>query len=267
MKLTKEDLNLPLEALRLEIKEIADEVRYKFIKKGIIDILDVLENEAFFIRKPLESKEVSGFSTYFEGKFIVMLNSNFTLGRERYTGAHELYHIMCNQDILKKEKLIEDSKYQEEDRRADIFAAEFLMPEDYVKELFYKLVDIEPNKVEVRHVVRLNNELKVSYKAMLKRLVQLDLCSIDLYEELASYGTYENKVKLQEITMREGYDISLITPSKKSYISKEYIEISRKNYEDKKISYTKITELLEFVNKEPKDYGYEPDNKEEDDLV
>src|SRR5699024_10129364 len=138
--------------------------------------------------------------------------SNFTLGRERYTGAHELYHIMCNQDILKKEKLIEDSKYQEEDRRADIFAAEFLMPEDYVKELFYKLVDIEPNKVEVRHVVRLNNELKVSYKAMLKRLVQLDLCSIDLYEELASYGTYENKVKLQEITMREGYDISLITP-------------------------------------------------------
>lgn len=267
MKLTKENLKLPSEKLRLEIKEIADEVRYKFIKKGIIDIFDVLENEAFFIRKPLESMEVSGFSTYFDGKFIVMLNSSCTLGRERYTGGHELYHIMCNQDILKKEKLIDDSKYQEEDKRADIFAAEFLMPEDYVKELFYKLVDIEPNKIEPRHIVRLNNELRVSYKAMLKRLVQLDLCSIDLYEELASYGTFENMSKLQDITKKEGYDISLIVPSKKSYISKEYIEISRKNYEDNKISYTKISELLGFVKRSPKDYGYEPDNKEEDDLV
>lgn len=265
--LTKKDLNLPSEKLRLEIKEIADKIRYKFIKKGIIDIFDVLENEVFFIRKPLESKEVSGFSTYFQDKFIVMLNSSFTLGHERYTGAHELYHIMCNQDILKKEKLIEDNKYQEEEIRADVFAAEFLMPDDYVKELFYKLVDIQPNKVEPRHVVRLNNELKVSYKAMLKRLVQLDLCSIDLYDDLASYGECENKEKLQEITMREGYDISLITPSNKSYISKEYIEISRRNYEEKKISYTKIKELLEFINKNPKDYGYEPYNEEEDDLV
>lgn len=265
--LTKKDLNLPSEALRLEIKEIADKVRYNFIKKGIIDIFDVLENEVFFIRKPLESKEVSGFSTYFQDKFIVMLNSSFTLGHERYTGAHELYHIMCNQDILKKEKLIEDNKYQEEEIRADVFATEFLMPDDYVKELFYKLVDIQPNKVEPRHVVRLNNELKVSYKAMLKRLVQLDLCSIDLYDDLASYGECENKEKLQEITMREGYDISLITPSNKSYISKEYIEISRRNYEEKKISYTKIKELLELINKNPKDYGYEPYNEEEDDLV
>lgn len=267
MKSTKKDLNLPSEQLRLEIKDIADEVRYKFIKKGIIDIFDVLENEVFFIRKPLKTKEVSGFSTYFEGEFIVMLNSSFTLGHERYTGAHELYHIICNQDILKKEKLIEDNKYQEEEKRADVFAAEFLMPEDYVKELFYKLVDIEPNKVEPRHVVRLNNELKVSYKSMLKRLVQLNLCSIDLYDELASYGACENKVKLQEITMKEGYDISLITPSNKSYISKEYIEISRRNYEDKKISYTKITEILGLINKNTKDYGYEPNNKEEDDLV
>ncbi|MEF9992331.1 MAG: ImmA/IrrE family metallo-endopeptidase [Romboutsia sp.] len=267
MKLTKERLKLPSEDLRLEIKEIADAVRYRFIKKGIIDIFDVLENEAFFIRKPLESMEVSGFSTYFDGKFIVMLNSSYTLGHERYTGGHELYHIVCNDSILKKDKLIEDSKYQDEDRRADIFAAEFLMPEDYIKELFYKLVDIEPNKIEPRHIVRLNNELKVSYKAMLKRLVQLDLCSIDLYEHLASYGTNEKSLELQEITKKEGYDISLIMPSKKSYVSKEYIEISRKNYEENKISYTKITELLECAQRNPKDYGYDPDNKEEDDLV
>jgi Zn-dependent peptidase ImmA (M78 family) len=267
MKLTKQDLKLPEERLRLKIKDLADTVRYKFMKKGIIDIFDVLENEAFIIRKPLESKEISGFSTYFSGVFIVMLNSSYTLGHERYTGAHELYHIMYNQEILKREKLIEDNKYIEEDKLANCFAAEFLMPEDYVKELFYKLVDVEPDQVEVRHIVRLNNEIKVSYKAMLKRLIQLDLCSIELYENLASYGELEKKEILQEITKKEGYDISLITPSYKSFISKEYIEISRKNYEENKISYTKISELLEFIQKSPQDYGYELTDEEEDDLV
>lgn len=267
MSLNKEDLKLPSEKQRLEIKGMADEVRYKFIKKGIIDIFDVLENQAFFIRKPLEDVNISGFSTYFKNEFIVMLNSAYTLGHERFTGAHELYHIIFNKDILKNEKLIEEDKHYKEDIKANIFAAEFLMPEDYVKELFYKLVDVSPNKIEARHIVRLNNELKVSYKAMLKRLVQLDLCDISLYKDLEVYGSLEYSSELQDITKKEGYDISLIVPSKKSFISKEYIEIARRNYEDNKISYTKISELLEFIQRKPSDYGYEPYDNEEDDLV
>lgn len=38
----------------------------------------------------------------------------------------------------------------------------------------FNIVDNAKDKIEVRHVVRLNSTLKVSYKAMLKRLVQLD---------------------------------------------------------------------------------------------
>lgn len=266
MKLSKKDLGLPEEEVRLKVKELADEVRYKFIKKGIIDIFDVLENESFLIRNPFENMEFSGFSAYYEDHFIVVLNSSYTLGHERYSGAHELYHITQNKDILKSEKIIEDKKHQEEDEKAEIFAAEFLMPESYVKDLFYKLVNVEPDKVEVRHVVRLNNKLKVSYKAMLKRLIQLNLCDINIYEELVSFGSLEKKDKLQEIIKKEGYDISLVTPSKVCFVSSEYIADSRKNYEENKISYTKLEELLRFIGKNPIDYGYEF-IEDEDDLV
>ncbi len=262
MSITKRDLNLPDEPLRLKIKGLAEEARYKFSKKGIVDIFEILEDVAFFIRKPLDIYDISGFTTYFNNEFVVFLNSSFTLGHERFTAAHELYHILYNDDLLKKEKLlINDNVYRDGDEKTNIFASEFLMPEDYVKDLFYKLVNTNKDKVEVRHVVRLNSTLKVSYKAMLKRLIQLDLCDISLYERLSTYGTLDKKEELREITKTEGYDISLIIPSNVSYVSKEYLEIAKQNYENGKISYGKITELLSFINETPDNYGYsEPDD-------
>jgi Zn-dependent peptidase ImmA (M78 family) len=264
MSLTKKDLKLPEEPLRLKVKALAEEARYKFSKKGIVDIFDILEDVAFFIRKPLETYDISGFTTYFNNEFVVFLNSSFTLGHERFTAAHELCHILYNADLLRKEKLLmNDIVYVGEDEIANIFAAEFLMPEDYVKELFYKLVNTDKDKLEPRHVVRLNSKLKVSYKAMLKRLIQLDLCEINLYESLAEYGTLAKKEELRNITKTEGYEISLILPTNISYVSREYLEIAKQNYEKGKISYGKITQLLEFINETPEKYGYyEPEDDE-----
>ena len=252
------DLNLPDELTRLRIKELAEEVRGKYAQKGLSDIFDILSEAAFLIRKPLETNEISGFSTYFEDRFIVFLNSNFTLGHERFTGAHELYHIVYNPDILKKEKVILDKeKYKEEEETADIFASEFLMPEDYVKEIFYKIINVDKNSILPRHVIRIQNYLKVSYKAMLKRLIQLDLCSKGKYEELVQICSIENKEKLQSLTKREGYSTELIVPSKATDISKEYIEYVKNNYERGNISYENMKSSFEFIGLTPDDFGYE----------
>ncbi len=76
------------------------------LKKGLSDIFDILSEIAFLIRKPLDVEGLSGFITYYEDRFVVYLNSSFSLGHERYTGAHELYHIMYNKDILKKKRYL-----------------------------------------------------------------------------------------------------------------------------------------------------------------
>ncbi|TZE82091.1 ImmA/IrrE family metallo-endopeptidase [Calorimonas adulescens] len=251
-------LNLPEESFRLQIKDLAENVRIKFARKGLSDIFDILSETAFLIRKPLDTDELSGFSTYFEGQLIVYLNSNFTLGHERYTGAHELYHLIHNADILKKEKiLLNDEKHKAEDAKADVFASEFLMPEDYVKEVFYKIVNVDKNSVLPRHIIRMHNYFKVSYKAMLKRLIQLNLCSIDKYEELVDICSLENTEQLQSLTRREGYSIDLITPSKETYVPKEYIEFVKTNYERGNISYKNMKTSLEFIGLAPEQFGYE----------
>ena len=262
--LQKNNLNLPEESFRLQIKDLAEEVRIKFARKGLSDIFDILSEAAFLIRKPLDIEELSGFTTYFEGQFIVYLNSNFTLGHERYTGAHELYHLIYNADILKKEKiLLNDEKHKEEDAKADVFASEFLMPEDYVKEVFYKIVNVDKNSILPRHIIRMHNYFKVSYKAMLKRLIQLNLCSIDKYEELVDICSLENTELLQSLTIREGYSIDLITPSKETYVSKEYIEFIKTNYERGNISYKNMKNSLEFIGLAPEQFGYEYPQEED----
>ena len=258
LRLPKNNLNLPEESFRLQIKDLAEETRIKFARKGLSDIFDILSEAAFLVRKPLDTDELSGFSTYFEEQFIVYLNSNFTLGHERYTGAHELYHLIYNADILKKEKiLLDDEKHKAEDMKANVFASEFLMPEDYVKEVFYKIVNVDKGSILPRHIVRMHNYFKVSYKAMLKRLIQLDLCSINKYEELVDICSLENMEQLQSLTKREGYSIELIIPSKETYVPTEYIEFVKGNYEIGNISYKNMKNSLEFVGLTPEQFGYE----------
>lgn len=253
----KEKINIPHELFRLKIKEMAEEVRIKFAKKGLSDIFDILSESSFLIRKPLDLDELSGFITYFEDHLIVYLNSNFTLGHERYTAAHELYHIIYNEDILKREKVfIDKEKYKEEEEKADVFAAEFLMPEDYVKEVFYKIVNVDKDKVEPKHVVRMHNYFKVSYKAMLKRLVQLNLCSSKKYFDLIDIASLENKEKLQALTREEGFSIDLIVPSRVTYIPKEYLIYVKSNYENGKITYDELKETLAYIDLKPQDLGY-----------
>ena len=243
------------EKLRLDIKGRADETRYKWTKKGLIDVFFILDNIAILIRRPIKTKKFSGFSTYFEDNFIVFLNSSYTLGHERFLGAHELYHITYNADILKRDKILFGGSQDIEDE-ANIFAAEFLMPEEGIKEVFYKHVDIKPDKIEARHVVRMHNYFKVSYKAMLKQLIQLKLCDEKLYEPLLKFQALEKADELKKITLMEGYSTELIKPSEVRSISTEYIEIVRRNYEDNKISYGKLEEMLGFIGKTPEDYGY-----------
>ena len=253
----------PDESCRLKIKGLAEDVRFKYSKKGLSDIFDILAEDAFLIRMPLKTMEVSGFSTYFQDKFIVFLNSSFTLGHERYSGAHELYHIIYNQKILKNEKLLLNDSRTAEDSKADIFAAEFLMPEDYVKEVFYKIINVKPDSVIEKHVIRMNNFFKVSYKAMLKRLVQLRLCQMSNYENLAEICTLENKDKLQLFTKKEGYDVKLIIPSNERFIPQEYIEYIKTNYENKIISFYNMKNCFNFIGMSPMDFGYEYPYEEE----
>lgn len=247
------------EAHRRRLRNDADSIRYSWSKRGFCDIFSILENSAILIRRPINATHISGFTTYFQGEFVVVLNSGITLGHEIFSGAHELYHLSFNQEILKRERLLTRDEEEQMDNDANIFAAEFLMPEDGVLELFEKLVSVTSDKLHPKHVIRLQNHFRVSYAAMLKRMLHLGLCNQQHYEKLREFGGVPSAHLLRQLTIEEGFECDLIEPSHASAISAEYLQSVRKNYENGKISFGKLTSLLKYLDQTPKKYGYYPE--------
>lgn len=258
----KNTILLPNEQLRIEAKKLAEEVRLKYCIKGLTDIFKIIESSAMLIRKPLSTKAISGFSTFLENTFVVFINSSFTLGHEIFTGAHELYHINYDTEILKRNKLIIDDNKHEIDI-ANVFAAEFLMPEDLVKEMFNKLANVPNSEVELRHVVRMMDYFRVSYSAMLKRLYQLKLCNEVRREYLRQYGEQQYKDSLINVMQSEGSDMALIEPSNEISISSEYLDAVKENYARQKISFGSLNHVLKYLDKTPEHFSLVPPNEED----
>ena len=61
-----------------------------------------------------------------------------------------------------------------------------------MKEKSYPQVEVRLDQVDAKNVVRMRNYFKVSYKAMLKQLVQLRFCDARLYDTLLNYQSVEN---------------------------------------------------------------------------
>ncbi len=101
--------------------------------------------------------------------------------RKRFTMAHELGHFIFHKDKLDKLRIISDSnQYQadgiteEEEAEANNFAAEILMPEDKVREVFAETMQ-NKNNDEESTIDEMYKMFQVSKMAMKLRLYLLEL--------------------------------------------------------------------------------------------
>lgn len=76
-------------------------------------------------------------------RFAVTINANHSPGRQRFTLAHELAHLILHADLIGA-GVTDDAMYRstalsdETERQADAFAAELIMPAQMVRQLFHK---------------------------------------------------------------------------------------------------------------------------------
>ncbi len=101
--------------------------------------------------------------------------------RKRFTMAHELGHFVLHKNKLDSLRSIFDSnQYQadgiteEEETEANDFAAEILMPEDKVREIFAETMRSQNNN-EDRTIEEMSKIFQVSKMAIKLRLYLLDL--------------------------------------------------------------------------------------------
>ena len=184
-------------------------------------------------------ERLSGVCIKEESSNVIAINSAMTLGRQRFSMAHELYHLYYDGDpstaICAKIIGVGDERENE----ADQFASYFLMPPDALAQMIESTKKKPSDELAVWNIVFLEQHFQVSRQALLHRLVDEGVLS------LQKANTMKNNVRLSAINL--GYDITLYEPTsvKKQYGTYGYyIKLADQIRERGLISSGKYEELL-----------------------
>ena len=177
---------------------------------------------------------ISGCCSKTEDDRVIFINTNHTVGRQNFTLAHEVYHLLY-EDFDDYIVCGVNSNSQSE-RNADNFASTLLMPDSAM--YWFK----NKNRIEdwsLEDVIRCEQHYQVSRFTMLVRLKKMNWISQDKFDEFG-----QNIIREAD---RLGYDTGLYKPSpenqKYSSIG-ELIRLTEKAYDSERITGGKRREIL-----------------------
>lgn len=203
-----------------------------------IDIFAIVngwkEKKITLVKYPM-SKTLSGMCTKEGNDIVIVINSTMSYGRQRFTLAHELYHVLYedgqNRVICSTDMSTKDTSEKE----ADQFASYLLMPYDALQQ--YAL---DVKEWDIQSIVEAEQFFQISHHAMLYRLTEDDMIT---RAEADTFREYT----VSRVAAKMGYSKELYQASKQGeqhFTTGEYIRKVEKAAEREFISYGKREELL-----------------------
>ena len=224
-----------------------------------IDIFSLIHNndDLTILFYPMSSR-VSGMCIKDGKNKIIGVNSSSTYGRQRFTIAHELYHLFFHKDFKRIvcSKDLEINKEPQE-READVFASYFLAPYESMVYFIKNKLKKDKYQLELEDVIRIEQYYGISRQATLWRLIN------DGYITREKANTM--KTGIIASAKKLGYDEKLYkpTPEEKQYATLgKYIRLAEKLKTKELISTGKYEELL--LNGFRADIVYGLDTEEEE---
>ena len=210
-----------------------------------IDIFAMVQriNNITLIMYPL-GEHISGYCRKYEHTTIIVINSSMTVGRQRFSLAHELYHVYYDTSMTSFVCTNFNNKSQNE-QEADIFASFLLMPQTALSQ--FKI----SNPISVDDIVKIEQFYRVSRKAVLYRLLNEGLISKQDIETFSQNVRYSAK--------RLGFSDYLYAPSSdndKYLVLGKYITDAENLHSSGKISDGKYEEYLLSAFRDDLVYGF-----------
>ena len=257
------------------IKKLAREERFKLgfsedppIANDIKTILDKLG--IILLEIPIEAeREKPAFSAVIlcsdeggERLVFIGLNTADYVDKQIFAIAHELYHYFTKTGShLSRQNGSEDDVVE---AKANLFAAEFLLPENTLKrQVFeefksYSLETVQ-RKVLLRFIARLHCTWWLPYRSLVKRLWEIKAITETQYHELYAINERDPDGEYGRIgqSMQRDVFLALNTTTRTVGASPRAIEIILRNFEDDLIDEDTFVNLLRQFNQSPADYGYE----------
>lgn len=224
-----------------ELNSLALRTRRMWNEDGYspIDIFAIVngwkEKKITIVKYPMSSR-ISGMCTKENEDIIICINSTTSYGRQRFTLAHELYHVLYEKDMRRVicDMSMSDDK-SESEKEADQFASYLLMPYD-------ALLEYEHDKAKwnLEKIIDAQQFFQLSHQAMLHRLVCDKLIS---YESANEYKAIT--VSIEAAKLGYGKELYFPTAKNKQYFTTgEFIRKVEKLAEKEFISQGKREELL-----------------------
>lgn len=229
--------------MELVLKKHSVNFRSRFGLNGIepiafVPLLQRLGVIALF--RPLDD-DFSGLSYRKEQDYFMLINSNQSLGRQNFTIAHELYHLFYDEHFTPhvcKTGLFPKGKNGINERWADIFASNLLMPEEGIIQQI-PVDEVEKNKITLLTLLRIEQSYGTSRSALLVQLEKNGL--ID-----KSYSA-QFKTNIKRSALMYGYNTALYEKTAPHSIFGTYGSLANKLFDEEKISEGHFNELLKVI--------------------
>ncbi len=184
-------------------------------------------------------ESISGACFRGEASAIIVVNSAKSVGRQRYTLAHELYHYYFDDGVKSTVCSSKIGTGNENEKKADQFASYLLMPQAALYEEIQSIKAGEERKITPEEIIRLEQYFGISHQAMLVRLKDDgEITPADV--EVIQAGIISRTAKM-------GMNVSLYKPSPQGENVKvlgHYVSQAEKLFKSDIISEGKYEELL-----------------------
>lgn len=177
---------------------------------------------------------ISGCCSKTNDDKVIFINTNHSIGRQNFTLAHELYHLLYEDidDFI----VCGINMNTPSERNADEFASTLLIPDSA---LYWFRNKNQIDDWSMEDLIKCEQYYQVSRSTMLNRLKSLNWISQDQYDEFG--------LNIVAEANRLGYETGLYKPSpqnqKYSSIG-ELVRLTEKAYDKKKITGGKRREIL-----------------------
>ncbi len=237
---------------KIEIEKKALSIRHEhnIQSGGIKDIFELIEKmEIDLIRYPFGKDILCGFSAIFEGKKVMVTNSSEILAREIFTAAHELAHLLYDFDLnnedVKVDMDLTSNRESIPEKRADFFAACFLMPEELLRQFIVLQLEKRDFSLTGFDIVRIQVEFNVSYSAVIERLKEIKAINYEkaafLYEEQKRYSSGQLFKMLNE-------DERFLKPANLVKVPARFLEFVISNYNNNFVPYSSLSKALQLID-------------------
>lgn len=206
----------------------------------IKDIFQLIEDQGIsVIKMPINDDALSGAFYYDKDTddASILINSNRSRGHQNFTAAHEFCHFLLDKE--ENPIIIEaDNSTKMMEKRAQAFAANFLMPKDGVLEYVRKVLN-SPTKLDEVSLAKIRNEFSVSWMALIFRLKNLGYNFRVPAETLL-----KNTRVLNYYSLQLGYDSEVSCDTGELRLPSGYLQLAFSSYFEGKISLSRLSELL-----------------------